>query len=89
MKITEAILELHQYCRDNNLSVVYYHYSGHSRSAENYIQRILSWGIDQYSDRIVIEEFDMTIRLQEFYFAPGWEEIKNRLDHLVLTMIFS
>lgn len=88
MKITEDIYKLHQYCLDNNLSIVYYNSFGHHRSAESYIKFVLSREVDSYWNRIVIEEFDMTIRLYEFC-MPGWEEIKNRLDYLVLTRTFS
>lgn len=88
MIITEGIYKLHQYCLSNNLSVVYYRFNGCVRSAESYIEFILSKGVDPYWDRIVIEEFDMTIRLYEFY-MPGWEEIKNRLDYLILIKTFS
>ena len=88
MKITEKIYKLHQYCLDNNLSVVYYNFSGHTRSVETYIEMILSKGIDPHRDTIVIEEFDMTIHLYEFW-IPGWETIKNRLDCLVLTKTFA
>lgn len=88
MKTTEMIYKLHQYCLDNNLSVVYYHFSGHTRSVEICIEMILSRGIDPHWDTIVIEQFDMTIHIYELW-IPGWETIKSRLDYLVLTRTFA
>lgn len=86
MSITEAISELHQYCLENNLRVVYYHYNGHTRSVSQYINKLVN--LDEHYPWIVIESLNMSFSPAQLT-SQGWEEIRTRIDCELLTRTFS
>jgi hypothetical protein len=83
----KIIRELHQYCLENSLSVVYYHYTGNTRCVDQYINVLVNVESEQTWHRIVIEPLNMQFSPAELVFL-GWEEVKTRLDYALLVRTF-
>lgn len=88
MKTAEMIYKLHQYCLDNNLSVVYYHSSGSTRDPERYINTMVNFAGEKTRPGIVIEELNTVFSPAQIV-TMGWKEIQERLDYEILTRTFS